>query len=143
MVLSEAGGESVDLAKCPDVKMINEYQGKNNEVKVFNNNGEPEAYMFNAGTGKWDNVGKVVNPSNSSGKKYYHVHTNITKRETIISKKENMTTYLTLRLKELNSLFHLIKMVYSYNNSKFLFHQETPLSLLKALLTEEIFTEAT
>jgi hypothetical protein len=53
--------------------MINEYQGKDNEVKVFNNNGEPEAYMFDSKTGKWNNVGKVVNPSNSSGKKYYHV----------------------------------------------------------------------
>jgi hypothetical protein len=55
--------------------MLNEYQGKDNEVKVFNNNGEPEAYMFNASQNKWENVGKVVNPSSSSssGKKYYQV----------------------------------------------------------------------
>lgn len=70
----QGGNETVDLSKCPDVKMLNEYQGKDKEVKVFNNNGEPEAYMFNASKNKWEDVGKVVNPSssNTSGKKYYH-----------------------------------------------------------------------
>jgi len=55
--------------------MINEYQGKDKEVKVFNNNGEPEAYMFDAKTNKWENVGKVINPNSTSvsEKKYYQV----------------------------------------------------------------------
>lgn len=67
----------VDPSSLPQVGILAQTRGKEDgEVKLVANNGLPEAYSWNAGQGKWEKMGEVVDgPSMGSGfagKTYYN-----------------------------------------------------------------------
>lgn len=59
----EESNEHVDIAKLPLISTMNSIDAKEGEIRVFNNEGTAEAYVFK--DRKWDKIGEVLGTKES------------------------------------------------------------------------------
>ena len=74
---------------------ITKMKGKEGEIRIFNNNGVAEAYVYKASQNSWQMMGEVLGTKND--KKYYEVFNLIDFREIRLFQLENTILYLMLK----------------------------------------------